>query len=302
MPIIKEPRPLPSDLLYVPSNSMPYQVTNGDSWRTLAMRPDVKLTGMHPYDLCYFNFKTRTPSEINWYLHNKVGCKHVTRDGYNYMFSTADRPGIIYLPNAGPPAPVHEIQPKKQEIPLNAWLGVATKAGTTFAVVGIETIAGYVVSLDDIGKGMGITASVNRAGLGWGATGGFCFVFITGVKSPERLNGYQQLDKDFNLALGENWGKMAKSAKGAKKFQPLAEALMKIGAKTPSDLKKILKTEPDKYFELVKAAKSVRDYGELKRDGETEVFMWDIPWGSWGIEASAFYGLANFNAVWDHTD
>jgi hypothetical protein len=215
------------------------------------------------------------------------------------MFSLADNPGTVYLPKIGVVPPAHETQ---DEPHMNAWLGVAGKAGTMFVVAGIETVAGAVISLDDPTKWMAITASVNRVGLGWGVTGGFSFVFITGVDKPEKLNGWQQGDGDFNLALGENWGKMAKSAAKLKKIGPVIQAMAKVGAKTPSTLKKLLKTEPNKYVDLVKAVKSMRDYGNLKADGEPEVFMWDVPWGSGGVEASAFYGLANFNAVWDGTE
>jgi hypothetical protein len=52
---------------------------------------------MSPNDLCYFNFRTRIPREINWYLYNKVGCRHATPNG-NYMFSQADQPGVVYIP------------------------------------------------------------------------------------------------------------------------------------------------------------------------------------------------------------
>jgi hypothetical protein len=275
-----------------------YPATEDDSWDLLAMRPDMENAGVSSSDLCYFNFRTRHPAEINWYLYHKVGCRHVTRDHLNYKFSFADHPGIIYLPKAGAILPAHE---KKEEPRLNAWLGVVGKGGTMFAVAGIETVAGFVVSLDDLSKWMAIGASVNRLGVGWGATGGFSFVFITGVSKPEQLNGWQQGDTDFNLALGENWGKMAKSATKLKKLQPVIEAMTKLGAKTPGTLKKLLKAEPNKYVDLVKAVKSVRDYGSLKADGDPEVFMWDVPWGSGGVEASFFYGVSNFNAMWDGT-
>ncbi len=298
MPIVKEPKPLPSPLDYVPANGVPYPVSSRDSFDSLAQRPDMQNAGVSSYDLCYFNFKTRTPAEINWYLYHKVGCRHVTRDHANYMFSMADDPGVVYLPKAGVVLPVHETQ---EEPRLNAWLGIVGKAGTMFVVAGIETVAGAVVSLDDPAKWMAIGASVNRVGLGWGATGGFAFVFITGVSEPMKLNGWQQADPDFNLALGENWGKMAKSASKLKKIEPVLEAMAKLGAKTPGTLKKLLKTEPNKYIDLVKAVKSVRDYRKLKRGEEPEVFMWDVPWGSGGVEASAFYGLSNFNAMWDGT-
>lgn len=78
--------------------------------------------------------------------------------------------------------------------------------------------------------------------------------------------------------------------------------MLRFGTKTPGALKKLVKTEPNKYIDLVKAVKSVRDYKNLKAGEEPEVFMWDIPWGSGGVEASLFYGLQNFNALWDGTE
>jgi hypothetical protein len=48
-----------------------------------------------------FNFRTTNPAEVNWYLHYHVGCNQPSHDGYNWKFSSKDKPGIIYLP---PPA------------------------------------------------------------------------------------------------------------------------------------------------------------------------------------------------------
>jgi hypothetical protein len=298
MPIVREPNPLPSSLDYIPPDSVPYSVTSNDSWDSLALRPDVQNTGVSAYDLCYFNFKTRNPAEINWYLYHKVGCRHVTRDHNNYMFSLADNPGLVYLPKHGSVLPVHETI---EEAPLNAWLGIVGKAGTMFVVAGIETVAGAVFSLDDPSKWMAVGASVNRLGLGWGVTGGFSFIFITGVSRPAQLNGWQDGDWDFNLALEENWSKMAKSGAKLKKIKPIIEAMAKLEAKTPSALKKLILTKPDKYFDLVKAVRSVKQYGNLKDDGDPEVFMWDVPFAGKGVEASFFFGVSNFNAVWDGT-
>ena len=68
MPITHEPKPLPSPIDYVPNQSTPYRVKSGDSWWTLAEQPQVRAVAMSALDLCYFNFKTRRPPEINWYL------------------------------------------------------------------------------------------------------------------------------------------------------------------------------------------------------------------------------------------
>jgi hypothetical protein len=302
MPITKEPKPLPSELQYVPANSAPYRVVDGDSWFTLAERPEVRTAGMTANDLCQFNFRTRKPNEINWYLYHKVGCRRATRNGANYMFSKSDHPGIVYLPKIGPPLPVTETTPKKPSDRTNAWFGLGINAGTQFAVVGIDTLEGYVASLDDLGKGMALHATTNRVGPGWGASGGLNFIYVTGVSRPSELNGYQQGDRDFNLALGPNWGKAAKGASKVSKLQPLIDALKKTGAKTPSGLKKVLGSDPDKWTELVKAGKTVKDFAGIDPDGDPNVLIFGVPFASGGVEASFFYGVSNFEAVWDFSE
>src|SRR5437763_1922427 len=140
---------------YSPPQSVRSKVTTNDTFDALAARPDITAAGAGcspplkvANDLAFFNFRTRNPPEINWYLYNKVGCRRVTHDGKNYMFSSVDQPGVIYLP-AGSAA---TIRPVSQEERLNAWIGIGVKAGTTFAVPGIETVLGWALSLDQVGK------------------------------------------------------------------------------------------------------------------------------------------------------
>ena len=183
---------------------------------------------------------------------------------------------------------------------LNSWLGLVGKGGTQFAIVGIETVGGVAVSLDGVTDWMAITASINRVGPGWGASGGFAGVYVTGVSNPTQLNGHQEGDWDFNLALGPNWGKVAKAASKTNKLQPLIHALQRVGAKTPAMFKRALKADPDKYGELVD---SVRSFNETLGAGaslEPKVIIFDLPWGSGGAEASAYFGVSNFNAVRDN--
>ena len=295
MPITSEPKPLPTPLNYVPAGSVPYRVSADDSFYSLADRPDVKSFGLSPNDLCYFNFGTRKPPEINWYLYHKVGCRSVTHDGYNYKFSSSDRPGVVYLP-----AKPTVIPPPQPEVRLNSWFGLGAKAGTQFVVVGIETIVGWVFSLDEMGKGMTLTCSVNRLGPGVGAGLGLCFIYVSGVKAPQQLNGWQQMDWDFNLSLGENWGKIGQSAGKVRKFKPLIDAVSKIGARTPKALKAALKAEPDRWVDLIKNARSMKDSLGIDPNGDPNVFMFDVPFISGGAEVSLFYGLQNFNAVYDN--
>jgi len=301
MPIIRKPNPLPSELDYVPESSEPYRVKASDSWWTLAELPQVKTAGLSALDLCYFNFKTRHPAEINWYLREKVGCRTSTKDGKNYKFSMGDAPGIVYIPAIGMMPPADEYPRPNVSDRTNAWLGVGGKAGTQFIVVGIETLTGYVASLDDVGKGMAIAASINRLGPGIGVSGGVCIIYITGVKDPGDLRGFQQGDWDFNLSLGGNWGKMAKGAKPLSRLKPLIDKVMKLGAKTPGGLKQLLKAHPDKWIELIKTARTMKDFLGIDPDGEPNILIVDVPLGG-GVEASVFFGVANFEALWDFTE
>ncbi len=301
MPIEKKPNPLPSLLDYVPANSTPYRVGSNDSWYTLAELPQVKAARMSANDLCYFNFKTRNPSEINWYLRHKVGCHKATKDGKNYVFSAGDNPGIVYLPAVGPPPPVNEFPPSDTKA-LNAWFGLVGKIGEMVGPVGIESIGGFAASLDHPGKGLGLTGSVNRLGAGAGVSGGAAFVFITGVSEPGQLNGHMQGDWDFNLSLGPNWGKVAKAAVKSKQLKPLVKLLNEMGAKTPSGLKKALKANPDKWAELVKQGKALKEAMGIDPNGEPNVFIFDIPFAGGGTEASVFYGVSTFYAVWDNVE
>ncbi len=100
MPLEKAPaNPVPPT--YVPPGGTPYKVKDRDSWATVAAS-----CGVSPLKLVEFNFGTREPQEINWYLHYRVGCNAVTRDHHNYMFSAAASPGVIYLPPTATGSPV----------------------------------------------------------------------------------------------------------------------------------------------------------------------------------------------------
>jgi len=94
MPIEKMPKnPLSAN--YVPPGGIPLKVGNEDSWSSLA-----KKLGIDVGYLIEFNFKTRDPDEVNWYLRRNVGCKRQTADGKSWMFSAAANPGLIYFPPA----------------------------------------------------------------------------------------------------------------------------------------------------------------------------------------------------------
>ncbi len=299
MPLEVKPSPLPPDWeTYVPKDSVPYHPSDGESWYTLAERPECQKLGMTANDLCYFNFRTRVPREINWYLHNKVGCTHTTRDGLNYRFSVSDKKNI-YLPSVGAQPPVTEVPRKDPEPRLDMWFGIGGKAGTMFVVAGIETLEGLIVSVDSPHRWIALHASINRLGGGWGVTGGACLIVVTGVSQPSQLNKHQEGDWDFNVALGGKWDKVARAAQASNKFTPIIEAMARLGAKTPSGLKRLLKAEPDRYVDLIKALRMVKENLGAGASSEPKVYLIDVPWLGGGVEVSVFFGVANYEAVWD---
>ncbi|MBL8218311.1 MAG: hypothetical protein JNL62_03745, partial [Bryobacterales bacterium] len=55
-----------------------------DNWWTVASKDG----WADPWDFIDFNFKTRNPEEVNWYLYHFLGCR-VVRDGKNFSFDKA---------------------------------------------------------------------------------------------------------------------------------------------------------------------------------------------------------------------
>jgi len=100
MPIEKMPRsPLPAS--YVPSGGERFKVSEAGpdaNWESLARK-----RGIDVWELIEFNFKTRDPDEVNWYLRRNVGCRQKSGDGKSWSFAGA--PGFIYFPPLKRPAP-----------------------------------------------------------------------------------------------------------------------------------------------------------------------------------------------------
>lgn len=48
--------------------------------------------------LSLFNWGTSVPEQINEHLRDEVGCTKKTADGYNYVFTSDDDPGIVFIP------------------------------------------------------------------------------------------------------------------------------------------------------------------------------------------------------------
>ena len=52
---------------------------------------------------------------------------------------------------------------------------------------------------------------------------------------------------------------------------------------------------------MIKAGKTVKEFMGVDPNGAPNVMLIDLPVGG-GVEASIFYGLANYDAMWDFTE
>jgi hypothetical protein len=102
-PLSTERRPLNPIFDSFAPPGRPYRVRDGDTWSSVA-----RAAGIDAGDLIEFNFRTRDPGEINWYLREYVGCVRATPDRRNWTFSSglaggrgAWRGGTIWLPRPG---------------------------------------------------------------------------------------------------------------------------------------------------------------------------------------------------------
>ena len=75
------------------------EVTLQDNWASLA----AQVGRTDAWDIIQYNFDTKDPHEVNWYLANWVGCTVASADGKNLRFGTG-APGkqlFIYIPHPG---------------------------------------------------------------------------------------------------------------------------------------------------------------------------------------------------------
>lgn len=190
--------PLPID--YLPPLGRQYKVRDGDTWKTLAFHYFI-----NPETLIWFNFQTLNTDEVNWYLHRNVGCRRETPDKFNYVFSTADHPGFIYIP---PPKPIvfHDAIEEWNEnrgsgTDLGKALQDADRSGSIYDYVGfslnvsdfiLTSLAISGVELGALGLGLdlfGAAAGFVAVGLSLGSPH---YDAINGIKNDKEMSGLSQ--------------------------------------------------------------------------------------------------------------
>ncbi len=192
------PHPLPTD--YVPSLGRQYKVVDGDTWKTLAFHYFI-----NPETLIWFNFQTLNTDEVNWYLYRNVGCRRESADRFNYIFSTADKPGFIYIP---PPKPIvfhdafdefHEKMGSNTDLgkalrdadytgSVSDYIGFSLNVSdfllTSIAISGVE-LGALGIGLDIFGAAAGFVA----LGLSLGSPH---YDAINGIKSGKEMAGLSE--------------------------------------------------------------------------------------------------------------
>jgi hypothetical protein len=269
MAIEKAPAlPVPQD--YHPEGGIPHKVQNSDDWWSLAREAKVDV-----WDLIEFNFKTRNPAEVNWYLRRNVGCRKTTRDGKNYMFSSDAVPGVVYLPS----------DPSNAKL-TNVWFGVAVKGGGHFFLVGKDTVEGWLVSADKYDNNFFMNIDGWRLGPGLGGGVGVALIVVTSMKNPNELRGHMIDGKDFQASLGAKWGTLAKSVSRLSFVQRLAQR-SKVAGKVGKGA--ITVAEWEKTRELVKG--TVSALGLDLDAAEPQVEVIDLPGVGTGVELSAYFNV-----------
>ena len=221
-----EKAPANPNLGYVPSNSAAVKITAADDWWKLAARPEVKAAGLGALDLCAFNFQTRNPAEINWYLRNKVGCTKATSDRKNYMFSNDASPGVIYLPKGKTSGGVIDLGETivNGRVPVGTD-GAVTKEFTFEKETPNGFSAGYVrCKVKVTGKGS----------ITWGnASPDYKGKIATNLlKKQIGLAGEKQLTDDFTLQFGTKLIDATKPAEWRKTIRDGVEGTVKKKLKT----------------------------------------------------------------------
>ena len=226
------------------------------------------------WKLIEFNFNTRDPAEVNWYLRRNVGCNQPTADGKNWMFSASAKPGVIYVPpTAAAQAPE----------PSGIWFGLAVKGGGHFFLVGKDTLEGWLVSYDRYEDSFFMNVDGWRLGPGLGGSVGMALIIVTSLREPSGLHGHMIGGGDFEANLGGKWGTVAKAVD---KLQPAMKALRTMKRATKGVIKV---AEWEKTREVIKNAATA--LGMSLDAAEPQVYAFGIPGAGVGVELSLFYGV-----------
>ena len=243
MAIEKKPaNPVGKD--YVPPNSRPYKVKDGESWESIA-----SANGINVWDLIIANFKTRDPAEVNWYLRSHVGCVLPTADYRNWRFSSGAEPGIIHIPIQVITMPPMTITGKVPSTLGKLWAGLGKAHSGDFFLIGAHDLTAKIYNLgDELTNVRNAAINVNgwKFGPGLGSSIGAVFVIAHGYATPGEMNGVAG-GWDFDIAIGAKLGDFLKGVKGLGKAVDTIEKYKKLRYLTENAIKNVGITQPGVY-------------------------------------------------------
>ena len=291
--LVKEPdnwRALlaPGGLWKGPGAGSRYRVgAESDNWWTVASKDGWS----DPWDLIDFNFKTRDPEEVNWYLYHFVGCR-LSRDHKNLSFDKP-RPGIIYtkknhyaidVPKVTPAVPVTPKPLFKRGL---TWFGGGVQVGTMTVFEGVGTVRAYMVNLEDPNSRFWLDIDTKRTGAGGGASIAGVAVVITGLYDPHTVIEAPSGAMDFDLALAGRWGSLIKGLRVVPNMGVLYRA-----ARTMQHA-----VRPGLVGECVTTAKlTLKAYGISEAANDLEVHVLEIPFAGYGLQGSIYWGENSYRA------
>jgi hypothetical protein len=255
--------------------------------------------GWAPWDLIQYNFGTRNPEEVNWYLYHFLGCRH-SNDGHKNLSFQAAQPGIIYTkgnhnrrPIPPPPPKIDTpavVKPVTPPAPLFSrsltWVGFGFQVGSMVLTDGRSTTHAYMMNLGDPESRFFLDVNAIRTGYGAGASGGLVFVVITGLYDPPDVREAPPSSVDFQFALTGKWGSVAKGLRLVPNMNAAISA-----ARATSHIK-----DTKMIGELVNATKSlVKLAGVNEESNDLTVTIVELPVGA-GMEGSVYLENARFRA------
>lgn len=266
-----------------------YKVRFGDNWWSVANKDGWS----DPMDLIEYNFKTRKPQEINWYLRNFVGCKYATPDGLNHIFSDNLAPGYIYTVHKlqEEPAPV-PVKPPMPDIDLQegdgivrpgVWFGFGLKGGA-FAGVGYDRTEALMFSSDytDV---FSMSIDTLKFGGGAGIGGAAVAVIASGLPRLSELRHCVINGMDWNLSVGLRMKGFATAASSMSGVRYLINAMR---TKPNPGLKAL--SEGAAGLKAIVGTTGAIDYGT-----KPAVTVIEIPFMGLGLDISLYSGRSTFD-------
>jgi len=266
--------------------------SNMHNWRSVAGADG----WASPWDLIAYNFNTRDPREVNWFLYHFVGCRHSNDGNKNLSFWHAN-PGVIYTrnnlnrrPDPIPvPAVTRPVAPPPPPKPLFrrgfTWFGAGFQVGGMGLVQGQHTVQAYMVNTEDVNCRFLFSSYMQRVGTGFGASVSTVLVFINGLYHPEDVRYAPDGDIDFQAAAGARWLALAKPIKHVPNMRRLVTAAR---ARRHIDDKELLAG-------LATSVKSICKSYAYEESTDLKVTVVDMPVGA-GYEGSLYYEFGTYRA------